>query len=213
MTDVDRLLREYIQEHQAGGEADPLAYVERLEGADRAELEALIDGYLARAPGQPWDPEAYRGSPAEQVVTALTESLAGVSGSWPMLLPELRNRARIRRDELVAGLAEKLGVGGREEKVAYYYNKMEHGLLEPSGVSDRVLDALAGIVDTTRDALRRAGERVAPPSAGEGAVFARKAYADADHGGEAPAAPASAAAPARDEDIERDEVDELFLGG
>src|SRR4051812_31720137 len=148
MTDVDRLLREYIEEHRAGGEADPLAYVERLEGTDRAELEALIDAYLARAPGRDWDPEAYRGSPAEQVVAALTESLGGVSGSWPVLLPELRNKARIRRDELVGRLADALGVGGREEKVAYYYNQMEHGLLQPAGVSDRVLDALAAIVDT-----------------------------------------------------------------
>ncbi len=105
-------------------------------------------------------------------------------------------------------------MGGREEKVAYYYNQMEHGLLEPDGVSDRVLDALAAIVDTTRDALRGAGERVAPPEAGEGAVFARKAYADADYGGEdLTGAPASAAERARDEAFERDEVDELFLGG
>ena len=89
---------------------------------------------------------------------------------------------------------------------------MEHGLLEPAGVSDRVLDALAGIVDTTREALRRAGERVAPPDAGEGAVFARKAYADARYAA-ARQAPAGAAAPAGDEGIERDEVDELFLGG
>jgi hypothetical protein len=211
MTDVDRLLREYIEEHRAGGEADPLAYVERLEGTDRAELEALIDAYLARAPGRDWDPEAYRGSPAEQVVAALTESLGGVSGSWPVLLPELRNRARIRRDELVGRLADALGVGGREEKVAYYYNQMEHGLLEPAGVSDRVLDALAAIVDTTRDALRRAGQRVAPPAAAEGAVFARTAHPDADH--LAAYAPRGQASPARGAGPERDEVDELFLGG
>src|SRR5437870_2787096 len=125
MTDVDRLLRRYIEEHSAGGEADPIAYVDQLEGTDRVELAALIDAYLARARGRKWDPEAYRGSPAEQVVAALTESLSGVSGSWPVLLPELRNKVRIRRDELVGRLAEALGVGGREEKVAFYYNQME----------------------------------------------------------------------------------------
>src|SRR4051812_25425418 len=76
MTDVDRLLREYIEEHRAGGEADPLAYVERLEGTDRAELEALIDAYLARAPGRDWDPEAYRGSQSRPGARARKASMS-----------------------------------------------------------------------------------------------------------------------------------------
>src|SRR5262245_62130388 len=84
--------------------------------------------------------------------------LTGARGSWPGLLPELRSRARINREELVLRLASALGVAGREEKVAYYYNQMEHGGLWPSGVSDRVLEALAGIVDTTKGALREAGK-------------------------------------------------------
>src|SRR4051812_47726848 len=105
MTNVDRLLEQYIQEHRSGGDADPLAYLDRLEGTDRAELAALIDAYLERAPGREWDPEAFKGSPAEQLVKSLSESLEGVSGSWPVLLPELRNRAKLARDALVARLA------------------------------------------------------------------------------------------------------------
>ena len=129
MADVDQLLKQYIAEHRAGGEANPRAYLDQVEGTDRAELAALIDAYLARSPGQPWDEDAYRGSPAERLVESLHESLAGASGSWPVLLPELRNRARIKREELVERLAAALGVAGREEKVAYYYNQMEHGRL------------------------------------------------------------------------------------
>ena len=126
------------------------------------------------------------------MVESLGESLGGVSGSWPVLLPELRNRLKLRREQLVERLTEALGVAGREEKVAYYYNQMEHGRLEPSGVSDRVLESLAAIVETTRDTLRRAGERVQPPAAGEEAVFARTAHADADYAAEcAPASPAA----------------------
>lgn len=208
MTDVDRLLREYIEEHSAGGEADPLAYLERAADGDRAELSALIDAYLARAPGRAWDPDAFRGSPAEQLVESLSESLGGVSGSWPVLLPELRMKAKLKREELVGRLAEALGVGGREEKVAYYYNQMEHGRIEPTGVSDRVLEALASIVDTSRDALRQAGERVAPAEGGKGMVFARAARSDADYG----PAPGQAS-PALGPDVDRDEVDELFRGG
>ena len=64
---VDQLLKQYIAEHRAGGEADPRGYLEQLEGRDRAELEALIDAYLVDSPGQRWDEDAYSGSPAERV--------------------------------------------------------------------------------------------------------------------------------------------------
>ena len=46
MADVERLLHEFIAEDRSGGDADPLAYLRRARGADRAELEALIDAYL-----------------------------------------------------------------------------------------------------------------------------------------------------------------------
>src|SRR5262245_4414125 len=108
MPDVDQLLRQYIAEHRSGGEADPSAYLEQVGGTARAELAALIDAYLMRSAGQPWDEEGYAGSPAERVVESLHESLAGASGSWPVLLPELRNRARIKREELVNRLASAL---------------------------------------------------------------------------------------------------------
>ena len=213
MADVDQLLKDYIAEHRAGGEADPRAYLERADEADRTELAALIDAYLVRSPGQPWDEAAYAGSPAERLVESLHESLAGASGSWPVLLPELRHKARIKRAQLVERLAAALGVTGREEKVAYYYNQMEHGGLAPSGVSDRVLDALAGIVDTNREALRDAGRTVVASDADQAATFARVAappppeYADSASGMARPGEPGHTARP------ERDEVDALFLDG
>jgi hypothetical protein len=213
MADVDQLLREYIAEHRAGGEANPRAYLDQVEGADRAELAALIDAYLVRSPGQPWDEEAYSGTPAERLVESLHEALAGASGSWPVLLPQLRHRAKIKREALVERLAAALGVAGREEKVAYYYNQMEHGRLAPAGVSDRVLEALASIVDTTKEALRQAGQAVAASDADAGPVFARKAAPPPPELAE-PAALADAdEAPGRAATPERDEVDQLFLGG
>ena len=93
MTDVNRLLEEFIAEDRAGGVADPLPYLARVSGLDRAELEALIDGYLARAPRRAFDRAAFEASPARGVAA----SLAGKSGTWPALLPRLRDRARLRR--------------------------------------------------------------------------------------------------------------------
>ena len=61
MTDPQHLLQQFIEEDRAGGTADPLAYLQRVEGADRSELEALLDGYLARAPRRAFDAEARYG--------------------------------------------------------------------------------------------------------------------------------------------------------
>ena len=209
---VDRLLGEYIAEHRAGGIADPREYLSRATSEpERVELAALIDGYLARAPRQRWDAESFRGSSAERVADGLERAIAGTAGLWPVELPRLRERARLRRAEVVQRLATALGVAGREEKVAGYYHEMEQGLLPASGVSERVLDALAQIVGTTAEALRRAGEAVSsgPPAEGAGGpVFARRAVSLEDA-----APPSTAPAETAEREADWDEVDDLFRGG
>lgn len=214
MADVEILLSEYIAEHRSGGDADPVEYLDQVEGTDRAELAELIDGYLARSPGQAWDPEAFRGSPAERLAEQLGASFQGHSGLWPVVLRRLRDRAQLTRDVVVERMTETLGVGGQEEQVGEYLHEMEHGLLPSRGVSQRALDALGGVLGTSGEFLRRIGE---PFSEGggpaEGPVFARIAMAD-----EAlPATPQSPGAtspgmPSREGDRGR-EVDELFTGG
>src|SRR3954463_898871 len=172
MTDVHRLLEAFIAEDRSGV-ADPAGYLAGLEGADRVELEALIDAYLARAPRRAFDRAAFEASPAGGVVA----SLAGSSGTWPAVLPRLRDQARLRRAELVARLAAELGVGGREAKVASYYHAMEQGTLPSAGVSDRVLEALGRIVGESVAVLRAAGTLAPPPppAAPAGGAFARVA--------------------------------------
>lgn len=211
MSDVDRLLSEYIAEHRAGGEADPLAYLEKLEGTDRAELAELIDAYLVRSPGHEWDPAAFAGSASERLAERIGQSLAGQSGLWPVVLPRLRDRARIKRDEVVGRLAEALGAGEKQEKVEGYYHGMEHGSLPSTGVSERVLDALGEIVGASGEFLKRIGEPFgAGPGPAEGPVFARTSAADADYAAEEAAAPAQRAPEPAEE---WDEVDQLFRGG
>jgi hypothetical protein len=208
MNSVERLLGEYMEEHRSGGDADPLAYLERAAPKDRGELAALIDGYLARAPRRSFDEASYRDSPAEATVEALERSLGGASGLWPALLPRLRARAGLKRRELVDRLAMALGLGERQAKVERYYHQMESGLLPSGGVSDKVLEALAMLIGSTAAELRDAGAalgagREARATAAE--AFARTAQVDA-----------VAAPPAKDTDRAQeawDEVDELFRGG
>lgn len=209
MSDVDRLLADYIAEHRAGGDADPRQHLSRATPAQRAELAALIDAYLARAPRQPVDPAAFRGSSAERTVDELERAIAGQAGLWPALLPRLRDRAGLKRSELVERLAAALGASGRKDKVAVYYHEMEQGRLPAQGVSDRVLESLGQLVGETAQALRDAGRALTSPGPAAASAsrpaFARRAYGEpgAEEPGAAPAPPAA----------EWDEVDELFRGG
>jgi hypothetical protein len=210
LSDVERLFVAYVAEHRGGGQADPRDYLARASPSERTELAALIDAYLVRAPRQPFDEAAFGGSSSERTVDELERAIAGQAGLWPALLPRLRDRAGLKRSELVDRLAAALGISGRREKVAGYYHEMEQGRLPASGVSDRVLTALGELVGETAVALKDAGRALAPPTGGATgatgatAAFARRARAE-------PAA--SLPAPAQTQlDGEWDEVDELFRG-
>jgi hypothetical protein len=205
VTDVDRLFADYKEAHVGGGAPDPREYLERAaDPADRELLAALIDAYLSQAERRAFDPAAFGSSRAAAVAEEVHRSLAGAGGLWPALLPRLRSHARLRRAELVAELAARLGAQSQRDKVALYYHQMEQGLLPERGVSDTVLDAIGKIVGYTGDALRRAGQMPAPgpPRADEGAVFARATYGE----------PAEAVEPERPAE-QWDEVDRLFRGG
>ena len=210
MTDVDRLLADYIAEHRAGGEADPREYLSRASPAQRTELAALIDAYLARAPRQPFDQAAFRGSSAERTVDELERAIAGQAGLWPAAASAAARprRAQAQRRSS-SGSRPRSASSDRQDKVAGYYHEMEQGLLPAEGVSDRVLDALGQIVGETAQALRDAGRALTPPGEGPpaapAAAFARRAYA------EPAGAPSPGAQPPPEG--EWDEVDELFRGG
>jgi hypothetical protein len=209
VTDVDRLIAEYIAEHKGGGDADPGEYLARVSPAERTVLAALIDAYLARAPRAEFDRAEFRGSSAERTVDELERAVSGQSGLWPAVLPRLRARVGLKRSTVVERLAAALGVIDRREKVARYYHEMEQGLLPADGVSDRVLEALGRIVGESARALREAGVSPAPPGHGvaatPAAAFARRAHA------ERTADPTTSSPP--EQKAEWDDVDRLFRGG
>lgn len=211
MADLDRYIDEFKADYEAGRPTDLVGLLERVPKDQRQELAEKLDSYLMDAPRRRWDPEAYKGSLAEAAVERVYESIEGVSGTWPELLPKLRNRARIKRRMLVQKLAEALGFTTKPQvdKVGAYYHRMEHGDLPAEGVSDRVIEALAGIVDSTAEAIRAAGSRGGEEAAG-GAAFARVAIQDDDFVLESRSMGIDAEAPA---EPERDEIDALFLDG
>jgi hypothetical protein len=209
MTEVERVFDEYVREHRSGGEADPSSFLTRVASAERRELAALIDSYLARSPRQDFDAGRFRGSSAERTVDEFERVLGGQAGLWPALLPRLRDRVGLKRSRLVEQLASALGVASKTAKIGDYYHQMEQGTLPAAGVSTRVLEALGQLVGETAQALREAGERrgeASAPAAPQTA-FARRTYAESA-GAPSPGRPAPAEEPA-----EWDEVDQLFRGG
>jgi hypothetical protein len=211
MAEPRELRDEFAAAYEAGEGPNPRDFVERASAEDRQETEALIDRYLMTAPRRKWDPVAYEHSLAKVAVDQVLESMEGVSGTWPELLPSLRKRARIMRRDLVERLARTLGFGEERqvEKIERYYNGMEHGLVPAAGVSARVIDALAGILGADAERIRQAGSRGQASPGEVDAVYARlavadEAYADAD---------APAATPAERAPEQPDEIDRLFTGG
>jgi hypothetical protein len=210
MAEVDRLLREFKDEHERSGAGDPQPYLESVSGRDRVTLETLIETYLASAPRRAWNEAEFEAAGTAPLVEGIEQSLAGSAGTWPALLPRLRARAELARADLTARLAESLGVGDRKEKVHSYYHQMEVGTLPAEGVSQRVLDALGRIVGESGDALRRAGTGMAGPGPeAEGRAFARTARAAEFDAG----APAAGGAPREPDADDWDEVDQLFRAG
>ncbi len=212
MSEVDRLLTEYIEKQLAGERPEPRAFVEKLEGDERGELAELIDAYLMDAPADPWDPGALQNSPEAAVLESMGRALKGEAGMLPAVLPRLRARAKLRRDQVVAALAESLGLTGKTERVGAYYHQLEFGDLPARGVKDQVFDALGSILGVSGAGLRRAGEAPVPSSgdAGKGAaVYARVAEPDERFNA---AAPGKATAGETRASGDWDEVDELFRG-
>ena len=158
MTDLDKLLRQYIERFEAGGDVDPNDLLSQAKAGEREELRELIAGYLEHAaPGQDWDARAFEGSLSQAAVEQVKAEWQAAEGELPTQLVKLRNERQITRADLVTRLAKSLGASGAREKVASYYHRLERGMLPAEGVSSRVWEALAKLLDTSADALRRAG--------------------------------------------------------
>lgn len=201
MSHVDDLFDRYKTAFAAGEGTDVEPYLSQVSGGDRRELEALIDGFLARGARPAFTPEAFAAAAASPLAQRV---LASMDEAWPVLLPRARHEAGILRSDLVTRLAEALGVGGRRDKVERYYHQMERGLLDPTRVSDRVLAALGEIVGLSKERLRAAARPVQPPPAGP--AFARVATRPAPPPASPPVGPEAPV-------DEWDQVDELFGGG
>src|SRR5262249_17213654 len=103
----------------------------------------------------------------------LADQWSGAGAETVPDLAELRNKRRLPRGELISRLAEALAVGGQREKLALYYHRMENGLLPVTGISARVFEALADLLETSANSVREAVSASTGPD--EAATYARLA--------------------------------------
>lgn len=203
MASADQLFNRFVDAWNEGKRPDVDDYAPQIPEEERSDFLRMVSLFLEAAPSPPLTDEQreqVRTQPAFQRSVELAESSEGF---WSTLLPQLRKKAKLTREQLVAALAEKLDVAPQQERVKLYYHQMESGQLDPSGVSQRVLDALAKLLHADVDQLEAAGDFrgiVGPSAAG---VYLRS---DLDEAFEM-------AAPAPQSPGEPDEVDRLFTGG
>jgi hypothetical protein len=166
MSDVAlELFAEFLGEREAGGEPDPVDYLERAGDAADA-LAGMLAAYLATHP---------RTQVSEEAVEALAARVEVPPPPWSELLPALREERGKTRGALVHELAAELGYPEATEKVAVYVHELETGQLSPLRVRRVVVEALARLLDVSREFLDAARRAEAVPPVGPELAFARPA--------------------------------------
>ena len=204
---VDALFEEFVAGWSKAESPDLDALLNRA-GPDREELASLIDVFLTRAP---------RGEPTPAALQAVGALSARLAQEPPLLSARVSARKRLQEvvDAIVAFCDLPASAG---QFVRSYYQRLEGGLLDPNGVSNRVWTAIEQAVSPAAKKLAFDGfTPVLPAPAQGGMLFKRAASEDRA----APAAPASFAAAsalipgagaAAPDEIER-RVEALFTAG
>jgi hypothetical protein len=171
MSAVEQLLKEFIREFRAAGDADPWPYLRQLDAGDRSELAALIDGFLASAPPPPFDPDtfaAFRTSPRN---TELVERILAPDET----LVELRKRAGLEKADMGRLLADRFGFAGRSAGAKACYHEIETGQVAPARVREDVWRALSDLLGETRERIQRAAALAFQTGVPDATAFTRPA--------------------------------------
>src|SRR5688500_541834 len=129
MDKLDRLLNEFVEAWNAGRRPEVDDYVERAPEAERNELAGLIGAFLEIAPTPPYSPEQLDALRRDPIVLAIGRLAEDEPGPTP--LPRLRERAKLKRDQVVEALARALGFPEKQTKIRRYYHQLEVGTITP----------------------------------------------------------------------------------
>jgi transcriptional regulator with XRE-family HTH domain len=190
---IDHVLSDYIDAWNAGRRPEVDAYLERVPEREREQLAARLDAWLTVAPTPAYPEPARRAIRADPRLRAALAAAHAPAG--PLLA--LRRRAGLRLEELAARVVAAFGLAGEESRAAAYLERLEHGELDESRLSRRLLDVLSAALGAQ---LRPAPPAPAMLFRGEGEALAAELEALSRAALE-PAPPPM------------DALDRLFLGG
>ncbi len=205
MSDLDQTLGEFIDAWKVGGRPDLDAYLERVPAAERDELAAGIDAWIALAPTPDYPPPARAAISAEPAMRAALQAAEALRPPLPESLPALRARAGLGVRDVAARLSERFGLADEDRTVAYL-ERLERGELDAGRLSRRLLDALSEMLGAVRIALPPPPATASPSQAFFRADEEAEDWIVQDIDALSRAALAAAPAP-------MDELDRLFLGG
>ena len=138
---VETLFDEFAAAYAAGRTPDVAEFLRRA-GNQRRELGLLMDRFLMAAPARQTTEE-------DRVLIE-----AQLSGEPPLLV--LRRRRKLARSAVVNAIVAAFGISEQKRpKVADYYHRLETGLLDPRGVSDKVFVVIGKLLGADIDALAR----------------------------------------------------------
>jgi hypothetical protein len=197
MTSIDALFEELVARWTRAEPLDVDGLLERA-GPQADKLARLIDAFFERAP---------RRAPSAQAREAVTALAARLESEPPLVSARVAARRRVR--DLTHALTEGCGLpADAEGLVRSYYHRLEGGLLDPAGVSDRIWGVLERLIGLRARELARAGfSRRQGSQPGVRVVFQRFALSDFP----ASAAPGRPVIQQLPDEIRR-EVERLFTG-
>lgn len=212
-TPREQLLSEFIDAWNAGRRPDVDDYLARVAESEQGELAEELMTFLSFAPTPSYSDATLAKIRSEPAVAEALAATSQEPGLLPGLLARLRQRFAMSTDEVAGALVGELGLAeAQKPKTAGYLERLEHGTLEPARVSRRVFDALGrvfripgGELEGAADSARWSALTPAPaPVFRAEHDVAAEASEHLEVLADALAAPGGA---------DRDEVDDLFLGG
>lgn len=207
MTTIEHLVGEFIDDWKSGRRPDLDAYLQRADPRDRDKLGEQIATWLEIAPTPDYDETTRQQIAREPMLVAARDAAELIRRPLAERLPTLRERAGLAISDVAARLTQAFSLGD-EARVGRYLEEVERDELDERRLSNRLLDALAGILGADREML---APRPAAAAPGGQAFFRLQERAETWLPAEIDALSRAALSDAPSEQM--DEVDRLFRGG
>jgi len=160
MSDLDRLLSEFVDAWNAGQRPSARGYLDLVDDdGQRSELAGQITAFLDVATIPSYPSGALDDARTGEVVEAAAAAFETDASGWSTLLPRWRAAAGLTLDQLATRILESAGLRGADrEKATGYLTSMERGGLDAGRMTQRAMKAVAQALGIDPGDFVRAGQ-------------------------------------------------------